>query len=934
LRLSGTRALLITEAPTESASAKVRVVHEALFDGWDRAKDLLERSRDRRTQLKRLQSYCEHWMLRGKVEDELLSSASDLELAESLRHTLSGSVSATLTAYIDASIAWAQRRDAERLHMQTVARRRRNVAIAVLSGGVIALSLALYYARQETSAALRSQFSLLVKEAERSVERGDTTTGMLIALAARDLIGDDPIRVAADSVLLKGVAENRELEVYAGNGNQDVSVAFASDGSWLAVPNGSSVEVRELGNRATPPVTLRTRAVPIKVAVSADSRSIGAILSGGEVAIWLKSDVDQWKPQGVPSNLGKVQEISFDAASDRVIVLSEGNELRAWHLGQQPLADSPVVPRDWPARQVVLSPDSRYLTSVDARGTLEIWLLGKSSLELTYRQASVGTHTRPAFSNGGRRIAWARADGSVEVWDRLAKEGPFVFRGLSTPATAIAFDSDGRYLASASADGSIASWDLERRNMGPRLLRGHQAAVVSIAFLGQGQSLVSASLDGSLRLWSLASEGFDSTVLRGHSGGIATVSVDPRGNFIATAGVDGTARLWSARGGQVQQRLESQATRLNQATFSSNGDAIIAGAIDGHAWLWRRHATGWKATALPVTRPSAVWRAFVSGADGIAGAATLDGEVRFWDLGSGEPRLKLSARHYGPITGLAHSRDYRYVVTSSDDGTAGVWSTKHLEKAEQFLRHGAKVRSIAIDDSALSLLTIEETGGVIHWARGADGVFASRKLYSFAADGTEPETNVVISGSGKVAAASLGRLIVVWREGPDGPATRLPSASSAVWNLALTDDSRLLAASTFGGEINVWDLQVPSAPPVRLAGHRSTASMVAFDHSGKRLVSAGFDGRVALWDLRSGTPLLTMFDGHHGRVMSVEFDPTGRSVLSAGEDGSAMIWPAIYDNELATLASRNAPRCLSATQLEKNGLRANAAALECRWPAR
>ncbi len=918
--------LLVIEAPTATASAKVRVVHEALFDGWDLARQHLEQSRDRRAQVRRLESYREHWATTASAADALLSSAADLELARVLRPTLRGPGARQLAAYIDASLAAAHQREVEKARRDVAARRRRHQVIAALASGVVALSGALIYARQQTGAAVRSQFLLLIQEAERSLERGDAASGLLIALAARDLVGDGDGRSEADPVLRKGLAEKRELAVYPGIGGRDVWIAFSPGGERMAVPKGNGIEVRDPG-LDTSAVTLSTTAPPVKVVFGAGARTLAAILSNGDVKAWGDSGSGDWHPLPVPDAVDKALDVTADAKSSRITALVAGNTLFTWPAdGNEPVRRV-AVPVDWSTRQVTLSPEGHLLASLDGRGNLEIWEVRDASLALVQRESDVGAQARPFFANGGRQAAWVRADGAVQVWNGLAHSKPRILRGPASPS-AMAFDASGSRLAGSANDGSIAVWDLRGGDATVRWLRGHEGAVTALTFLGDGSLLASASIDSSVRIWPLATEASYSTLLRGHSGAIAAMASDPRGRFIATAGVDGTARLWSARGSPLLQRLEGPATRLHHASFSPSGNEVITGGTGG-AWLWHRGASGWQVVAMPMERPTPIWRTFVSGLPGVAGAASLDGEVRLWEMRRDSPPVGHSTRQPGSITSLAHNRRFTHALTASGEGNVLVWNLGHSERPEQILHHGARVGSIAIDDAAREILSIQDSGVVVHWVRDAAGVFARREVHAFSATGIQPESTVSMAGDGQVAAASFDRSVAVWRDGLRNPVTDLPSAASALWHLALSPDSTRLAAASLGGEVYVWNLSTPSRPPLRLTGHRSTTTMVAFSPDGTRLASAGLDGRVGLWDLRMLEPRPTLFDGHRGPVMSVEFAPDGNTILSASEDGAAIVWPAVAGPALAELAARSAPRCLSRSQLAGIGLDNNAEILRC-----
>jgi WD40 repeat protein len=108
----------------------------------------------------------------------------------------------------------------------------------------------------------------------------------------------------------------------------------------------------------------------------------------------------------------------------------------------------------------------------------------------------------------------------------------------------------------------------------------------------------------------------------------------------------------------------------------------------------------------------------------------------------------------------------------------------------------------------------------------------------------------------------------------------------AVFAVALSSDTRLVAAGGRGGVAVVWDWETGEERGRAPVG--GWVWDVAFSPDGARLAIAATDGILRVLDLSSGQ--LHELRGHVGMVESVSFSPDGRRVLSGGTDGTARLW--------------------------------------------
>ena len=178
--------------------------------------------------------------------------------------------------------------------------------------------------------------------------------------------------------------------------------------------------------------------------------------------------------------------------------------------------------------------------------------------------------------------------------------------------------------------------------------------------------------------------------------------------------------------------------------------------------------------------------------------------------------------HGGPVKGLALSSDGRWLVSTSFDYTAVLWSADDLTERRRLFGHEAAVNAAAFSPDGRILVTAGDDGTLRIWS-----------VEQLLDDRQEPVSRVLSGHGGKVV------------------------------HLVFSSDGSTLASSSWDHTVGLWS--APSFERIGvLRGHEGPVNAAAFSDDGKYLYSAGADGHVRLWDLAESRALRSVVEAGWG----------------------------------------------------------------------
>ncbi len=233
-----------------------------------------------------------------------------------------------------------------------------------------------------------------------------------------------------------------------------------------------------------------------------------------------------------------------------------------------------------------------------------------------------------AVAPGGRIVAFAAGDESVEFWDALTGTTRSFKQGGNGSANRMTFSADGAWLAVANSR-TVAVWSVA----GQRPMHTFQTLnfnwatspqVMSLAFSFNGRHVMAGYFDGSVRVHPLA-EGGREIVLRGHDSQVRGLALLPDDRTLISASTE--LRVWDIVEGRELFQLSPRPGMFFNLALSPDGRRLAAGSGSGVITIW--DTASWQEVATLTGHSDTVYHLAFS-ADGHTLLSASAERLRVW----------------------------------------------------------------------------------------------------------------------------------------------------------------------------------------------------------------------------------------------------------------------------------------------------------------
>jgi WD40 repeat protein len=518
-----------------------------------------------------------------------------------------------------------------------------------------------------------------------------------------------------------------------------------------------------------------------------------------------------------------------------------------------------------------ISSNGKYILTSSYDSTIRIWDINGRSILII--KDSTERNYLAKFSPNSEYIVSGATSGLGTIWHfdqtKLVVNKICYLHGHKAALNFIDFSNDNKYIITTSEDHTGIIWNYEGKRIA--ILKGHRDRVRHADFSPDNSRIITSSDDATARIWDL--HGKNLKVLNGHTGGVTRSMYSPDGEFVITVSNDGTLMIWSADG-VLQKTWKCNAGSINRCDISSDSKIIAIGTSTGISQIIDRQGN----LLYELRRHDhSIWDIrFIHRTNKVI-TSSIDGLVKIWNLCPTDMTLKCSQIKkvicYEPLIskniliGLAQnddlaifdlinnsikefvynssdlhakiSSDGKYILTSSEDKTARLWTADGTQIMKY--QHSHEVSSAIFSPDGKTILTASSSGANL-W--DLTGELLNEYQYDI-----EPINYADFSPDGKtILVSSSNKQLLLWNL--DGDLLNILKGHQSEIQLAKysPDGNYILSGSSDGIGI-LWNKNGTIIS--KLAGHRTALVDLGFSQDGKYSYTLSQNPcLIQIWNMR------------------------------------------------------------------------------------
>jgi WD40 repeat protein/predicted Ser/Thr protein kinase len=526
-------------------------------------------------------------------------------------------------------------------------------------------------------------------------------------------------------------------------------------------------------------------------------------------------------------------------------------------------------------RRAFFTPDGSTIVSGSKSGTLQVWDVQTGALRREIVNA-VPSLEDLAIAAGGTQAVTVAPGGVLQTWSLATGQLMTDLSQLAPGAAVVAADPAGTLVLAGAPDGVVTAIDIARRT---RLwqARAHESAAISLAIAPDARTIASGGLDARVHLRKAATGELLRTIAT-ENGSVRNLTFDWNGAMLAATGQWRTL-LWDLGDSSRPPRSFGGAEGVTDLHVRPDTQFLVT--CDGGSGLVRL----WDLAADARSDRWAGHRGAVTGvAVGAEGKAIfsggVDGDVAMWQ--PGQQTRSLSLRSGDRVGGIAISDNKRWIVSVGHPGTAAVWDARNGGRVADLGDAGAS-RAAVFSNGDRQLVIGDIDGALTMWD-WSDGM--ARNARRIEPPSTPNEVLALASHGSRLFVAHRETLIII-RDAANGREIRRLQPTASPFSVAVTPDGRLLAAGTWPGIVDLWEIETGRKLHA-LKGPTALVTGLDFSADGGLLALSSRDGSTRLWAVADGHWLATFASRRPG-AERVRFFPDGRRLAIGYADGEVEI---------------------------------------------
>jgi serine/threonine protein kinase/WD40 repeat protein/predicted nucleic acid-binding Zn-ribbon protein len=561
----------------------------------------------------------------------------------------------------------------------------------------------------------------------------------------------------------------------------------------------------------------------------------------------------------------------------------------------------------------LFSPDERFL-AVATGASVQIWSPTTRTLLQTLNTDQVVTTM--VFSADGQRIVVGTQRGGVQVWDAGTGVQLHALNGHRGEVLSLAYSPTEPKVISGGDDRVAILWNVDEGIELQRLI-DHTAPILKVAFNGNGSEAYSYALDDNQPKIGVFKLGI-APAFRNPTAEYRAIS--PSGEIAVVGGKQfAFVSLYDADSGvklRDFQRGNTSTDQIKHIVFSNDGRSLLVHVeardyvADSYFVIGRRveHWSIETGELLGTLDPKQVdptsWDVYSLGFSPDDGRAlvgarfSLTYSITLWDLNTYTALRQFKGHQASPVQ-VAFSSNSTFAVSSSTDGNVRVWDigsgeSDILQRIPIANAQSLEGFGLSGDGTQAYILFNGQSGGVYNLVDGSED--RNRRFF------TGAQTQAVFNPKFPQVVTITADAMILW-DTSTGDRLHIFEEidANAVRGLAFKADGTQLYYSV-SGQIFAYDIQNDTT----LSITRANAPFIAASPNGE-FIAYTTGNTIAIYDLIEATVSQSMaYEG--GKITSLAYSPDGGRLITAiGEpDNVAVIWDIRTQSQLFTLVGHRA----------------------------
>ncbi|OMJ87263.1 hypothetical protein SteCoe_11030 [Stentor coeruleus] len=258
---------------------------------------------------------------------------------------------------------------------------------------------------------------------------------------------------------------------------------------------------------------------------------------------------------------------------------------------------------------------------------------------------------------------------------------------------------------------------------------------------------------------------------------------------------------------------------------------------------------------------------------------SADKSISIWSISEKRLLANLTG-HQNWVISLGFTKDNKYLISGSGDGTLKYWDLENYQEVLSFKAHSGTIACLAVSNYYVFTGSSDKTAKL--WIRNSEN-----EEFTFVGH-TEPVYCLVVSEDEKfLYTGSRDYTIKVWNIDHRVLECTFNGHSHWVYCLSLSANGKFLVSGSEDKTVRIWSL-LERAEKFVYRGHLHTITSVAVTSDDKYIIS-GSDSVIKVWSVEDQHELFTTRT-HKGFVRCVASTLDRKYIVSAGDDNLVKFW--------------------------------------------